>query len=225
MIEKINLQNVNKLFIIYLSYLIFLRLKLIYDSKSIEYRNILLCSLESQLYNISLLFLIFAVILMNILSKDGKQYNYYKIVIAVLLFIIRFYDLGNSESYISKLSIKRIYGQQYVNNDYFKFLLDYALLTDSTSKNRWQFESCRISTKSSDGKNFMERKDNQCCNTAFAKVDFKNLQEAYQSNKYFISEYSKWFYSTYENKTNDEKQQMIEEMHAKFQNDYNLCIN
>ena len=210
MIEKINLQNVNKLFIIYLSYLIFLRLKLIYDSKSIEYRNILLCSLESQLYNISLLFLIFAVILMNILSKDGKQYNYYKIVIAVLLFIIRFYDLGNSESYISKLSIKRIYGEQYVHNDYFKFLLDYSLLTDSTIKKRMEFKSCRITTKTIDGKKSTELKNHECCNTAFAKKNFKNLQEAYKSNKYFISEYSKWFYSTYENKTNDEKQQMIE---------------
>ena len=117
--------------ILYVSNLIYSRINFIMNIKSDEYKNILLVSTWSQIYNVSLVFTLLSIFLIKILKKDDGNYSFHKLVLLLLLYLLQKFDIGNAEDYINNLFIKRNFSNRYPE---FKLLLDIYILSKKNKK-------------------------------------------------------------------------------------------
>lgn len=188
--------------ILYVSNLIYSRINFIMNIKSDEYKNILLVSTWSQIYNVSLVFTLLSIFLIKILKKDDGNYSFHKIVLILLLYLMRKFDIGNAEDYVNNLFIKRNFSNRIPE---FKLLLDiYMLSYQSKNRNETINVLC--------GKN-KGSFSNLCCTEIANKK--RIIQTAIDNEKYFISPNSKIIYES----LTDEKE--FQKIKQKFQD----CVN
>tara|TARA_B100001027_G_C16202805_1_gene301371 strand:+ start:36 stop:557 length:522 start_codon:yes stop_codon:yes gene_type:complete len=164
-----------------------------------EYKNILLVSTWSQIYNVSLVFTLLSIFLIKILKKDDGNYSFHKLVLLLLLYLLQKFDIGNAEDYVNNLFIKRNFSNRYPE---FKLLLDIYIL----------------STKNSNEINVLCGKNkgsfsNICCTDIQHQKN--QIQKAIKNEKYFISPNSRIIYESLK----DEKE--LEKIKKKFED----CVN
>ena len=188
--------------ILYVSNLIYSRINFIMNIKSDEYKNILLVSTWSQIYNVSLVFTLLSIFLIKILKKDDGNYSFHKLVLLLLLYLLQKFDIGNAEDYINNLFIKRNFSNRYPE---FKLLLDIYILSKKTKNSNEKINVLCGKNKGSF--------TNICC------TDIQNqrnqIQRAIETEKYFISPNSKIIYESLK----DEKE--FEKIKKKFED----CVN
>lgn len=175
--------------ILYVSNLIYSRINFIMNLNSDEYKNILLVSTWSQIYNVSLVFTLLSIFLIKILKKDDGNYSFHKLVLILLLFLLQKFDIGNAEDYVNNLFIKRNFSNRYPE---FKLLLDIYMLGN---KNSEEIQILCEREKSSF--------KNICCTEIASRK--KTIEKAIKNKKYFISPNSKIIYNSLQDKKEFEK--------------------
>ena len=147
--------------ILYVSNLIYSRINFIMNIKSDEYKNILLVSTWSQIYNVSLVFTLLSIFLIKILKKDDGNYSFHKLVLLLLLYLLQKFDIGNAEDYINNLFIKRNFSNRYPE---FKLLLDIYILSKKTKNSNEKINVlCGKNKGSLCGKSAYETSDGIYC--------------------------------------------------------------
>lgn len=214
-------ENLISILFIYICILLSIKVYTFVRTSSDIYRSILLCSITSIIYNLLLFFSFFSLLSFRKIIMNQYFSLVFVITIMIILFLLYQIDDYRTKQYVSDLYIKHNFDQEYVDNPYFKLLLDYYILLKLKQNakgnigffvgNNYIRQLCNFKKGSF---------QNVCCSEIENEYKSLDIENTIKEHNYFVSHESQKMFDFLESDTNtkEDKQKKIKDFQDKYSN-------